>query len=105
MQTKKTPGESWSITDVANAAGRSVSSVHVLARRLLPPEMLETRRGRGAAVQLPEPVALALVDVFRLGTLTPTVVDAIKNDPAAVLAAADGLAALARLTAPQETAA
>lgn len=69
----------------------------MLARRLLPAKLLEKRAGRGAAVQLPESVALALVATLRIGALDPQVIDAMKADPAAALAAADGLAALARL--------
>lgn len=69
----------------------------------MPPELLEERAGRGAAVQLPEPVALALVDALRCGVLDPKVIDVLKKDPAAVIAAADGLTALARMfAAPAE---
>lgn len=102
MTTQKSPGSPWSLTDVANASGRSLSSVRVLASRLLPPKLLEERAGRGAAVQLPEPVALALVDAMRIGVLDPQLVTEMKKDPAAALAAAEGLVALARLLAPAE---
>lgn len=99
MKTSKRPGEAWSLADVANASGRSPASVRVLAYRLLPAEMLETRRGRGAAVQLPESVALALVATLKVGALTPQMADALKSDPTAARAAADGLAELVRLVA------
>lgn len=103
MTTQKRQGEPWSLTDVANASGRSLSGVRTLAFRLLPGELLEQRAGRGAALQLPEPVALALVDALRCGVLDPKVIDAMKTDPAAVIAAAGGLAELARMfAAPAE---
>lgn len=101
MQMRKNPGESWSITDVATAAGRSYESVRALAGRVLPPELLKPRAGRGAAVQLPEDVALALVFSLRFGALNPQMIEAMKTDPAAALAAVKGLATLARLAAPQ----
>lgn len=97
MTTQKSRGKAWSWTDIANASGRSLSSVRVLASRLLPAELLEERAGRGAAVQLPEPVALALVDAMRIGVLDPQLVEEMKKDPAAALAAAEGMATLARL--------
>lgn len=101
MQIRKKPGESWSITDVATASGRSYESVRALAGRLLPAELLEPRAGRGAAVQLPESVALALVFSLRFGALNPSMIEAMKSDPAAAKAAVDGLATLARLVAPR----
>lgn len=97
MRGNKKPGDTWSLSDVVRASGRSRNSVNMLARKLLPPELLEPRAGRGAAVQLPEWVALALVDTLRLGALDPQMIEALKTDRAAVLAAADGLAQLVRL--------
>ncbi|WP_368566137.1 hypothetical protein [Pseudoxanthomonas sp. UTMC 1351] len=97
MTTHKTPGATWSLTDVAKAAGRSKASVRLLASKLLPAELLAERAGRGAAVQLPESVALALVDAMRIGVLDPQLVEEMKKDPAAAVAAAEGMAALARL--------
>lgn len=91
------PGDAWSLSDVARASGRSRNSVNMLARKVLPAELLEPRAGRGGAVQLPESVALALVDTLRLGALDPQMIEALKTDPAAVLAAADGLAQLVQL--------
>ena len=99
MKREKTRGDAWSLTDVVNASGRSRNSVNVLARLLLPAELLEKRAGRGAAVQLPEDVALALVAALRIGLLDPGVITEMKKDPAAALEAADGLAKLARLVA------
>lgn len=95
MKTQKRQGEPWSLTDIANASGRSLSGVRVLAMRLLPEELLEARAGRGAALQLPEPVALALVSVLKVGALTPALIDALKADPAMAKDAANGLAKLA----------
>lgn len=94
MQARKV---SWSISDVAVAAGRSNGSANELIRRTVPPSLLEARTGRGAAVQLPESVAVALVSTLRLGVLNPQVIEAMKNDPASVRAAAKGLAELVRL--------
>lgn len=97
MQATKSRGEAWSLTDVANATGLQRGRVSALARRVLPSRLLENRAGRGAAVQLPESVALALVDTLRLGVLDSRMVAALKDEPAAVLAAAEGLAELVRL--------
>jgi hypothetical protein len=99
MAKQKRPGETWSLTDVASAAGRSLSSVRALVPRILPAELLEERAGRGAAVQLPEDVALALVAALRFGVLDSRVIAAMQEDPAAVIATADGLAELARMFA------
>lgn len=105
MRQEKRPGEAWSLTDVVNASGRSRNSVNVLARRVLPAELLEKRAGRGAAVQLPESVALALVAALKVGALDAQMADAMKNDPAAVIAAGEALVALAQLGAVRGVAA
>lgn len=97
MKTQKRQGEPWSLTAIANASGRSLSGVRVLAMRLLPAELLEERAGRGGALQLPESVALALVPILKVGALTPQLIDALKEDPAMAKAAANGLAELAEL--------
>ncbi|MGH3997869.1 MAG: hypothetical protein ACRDTJ_10455 [Pseudonocardiaceae bacterium] len=76
-------------------------SVRQLAGRLLPASLLEERAGRGAAVQLPESVALAMVASLRFGALNPSMIEAMKNEPDAARAAAEGLAELARLVATQ----
>lgn len=102
MQTNKMPGEPWSFTDVARALGRQRGSVFVQARRVLPERLLEKRAGRGAAVQLPESVGRALVATLRYGLVDAPVVEALKSDPKAVLAAADALAELARLHMAEE---
>lgn len=99
MQIWKKPGDSWSITDVASASGRSYESVRALAGRLLPAELMEARAGRGAAVQLPEDVAMAMVASLRFGALNPAMIEAMKTSPREAMAAANGLATLAKLVA------
>ncbi|MPZ67449.1 MAG: hypothetical protein GEU83_18775 [Pseudonocardiaceae bacterium] len=91
--TTVTNGSGWSLREVARVAGRSQEHVAGLCRAGLLPERLATAR---VGAQLPEAVADALAAVFAAGAVTPRLAALMKDDPAQVLAAAEGLALLAR---------
>lgn len=78
----------WTLKQLAAASGRAVNTCNQLALAGLVPNY----QGRGIPAELAEPAAVAL----RHGAVTPTLARLVREDPDAVLAAAEALAALAR---------
>lgn len=93
----------WSIRDVAAAAGRSAELASRTARAGLLPHYSARSFRHGARIpaHLAEPFALLL----RTGVTSARLSAQMRDDPAAVLAAAEALATLARsaLDAPRLT--
>lgn len=86
--------DTWTIREVAAAAGRSPDTASALARRGLLPGYAARRYRIGAGI--PEPLAEAFVTVLRTGAASQRLAGLMRENPAEVLDAAEALAVLAR---------
>lgn len=90
----------WSLNQIARSSGRSVAHVHQSVHAgLLPEYLLEAMASaRRAGAALSDELYEALTAVFAAGAVTPRLASLMRDDPEAVVAAAEGLVLLALLS-------
>lgn len=87
-------GQHWTIREVAERAGRSADLASTMARRGMLPGYSAKRGNVGAGI--PAAQAEAFAELLRTGVASTRLAQTMRDDPLAVLRAADALATLAR---------
>lgn len=84
----------WTIREVAERAGRSADLASTMARRGMLPGYSAKRGNVGAGI--PAAQAEAFAELLRTGAVSTRLAQTMRDDPLAVLRAAEALATLAR---------